>query len=54
VLEQKEAVQRVYLDLTNQEHWIEEFQADPDGKLDSYGISAENRVMLKKILFLFC
>lgn len=54
MLDQKEKVQKVYADLTNDELWIAEYVADPDMKLDEYGISPENKVSLKKIISLFC
>lgn len=54
MLDQKEAVQRVYLDLTNQSDWIIEYKENPEATLDRYGISLKNREMLRRILALFC
>ncbi len=54
MLDQKEKVQQLYLDLTNRREWIDEYKASPDQKLAEYGFSPDNARALKKILALFC
>lgn len=54
MLDQKESVQRIYLDLVNDPEWIERYVRQPQQTLRSYGIRPENEQKLLLILALFC
>lgn len=53
MLDQKEIVRAIYVDLVSDESWIVKYKQDPDEVLSAYGVSEENREYLKKILRLF-
>jgi len=54
MLDQKVIVQSIYRDMYQDEAWIERYAQDPDAALDRYGLSADNKQQMKRILALFC
>ncbi|WP_437674600.1 hypothetical protein [Sorangium sp. So ce131] len=54
MLDQKEIVRRIYLDLVNDPDWVARYLRDPRQTLRSYGIQPENEARLLHILALFC
>ena len=54
MLDQKDIVQSIYRDMYNDEAWLERYAESPEVALDRYGLSADNREHMKRILALFC
>ena len=54
MLDQKDIVQGIYRDMYKDEAWIERYAQNPDAVLDRYGLSADNKQQLQRILALFC
>jgi len=53
MINQKEIVHKIYIDLVNESDWIYKYREDPKAILDSYGLNEENRNLMQKILALF-
>lgn len=54
MLDQKAIVQSIYRDMYNDESWIARYAQNPEAVLDRYGLSADNKKQMKRILALFC
>lgn len=53
MLDQKEVIQKIYLELVNDNDWIKKYKENPDKVISSYGLTDENSLMMKRILGLF-
>jgi len=54
MLDQKDIVQSIYRDMFKDETWLPRYARSPDAALDRYGLSADNKQQMKRILALFC
>lgn len=50
MLDQKEIVQKIYIELVNDDEWIKGYRLNPDEILDNYGLTEKNKMILKRIL----
>jgi hypothetical protein len=50
MLNQKDVIQKIYVDLANDPAWITEYEKDPEAMLDRYGIEEQNRERLRAML----
>jgi hypothetical protein len=53
MLNQKDIVQKIYLDLANDPTWIPEYEKNPEATLDRYEVDEHNCGWLRAMLGLF-